>query len=219
MDKVKLLEFRRNYSVPLYTTIAFIVLAIILVGLRQFERANLPKGIIASSPIAGSDAKLISKDEAEALERKETNQQSEKPSNSTPAAPPSQSSGETGGGSAPPPSPFTANVQGIFYEGPEHAGASSKECTLKHRFKSVVRSINGPGQITYRWIRSDGNLGPVETINVGSGEAFTSISTSWTITTKFEESYHGWVKLAIITPNSSESSKANFTHTCNYNNQ
>ena len=65
------------------------------------------------------------------------------------------------------------------------------------------------GDVTYRWLRSDGALAPVETINFAAPGSQT-VSTTWTLSAEGTK----WQQLQILTPTVTRSNQSSFTLTC-----
>ena len=82
--------------------------------------------------------------------------------------------------------------------------------TIKYfKFTGVI-TANGPGTITYTWLRNDGAKGLHKTL-VFEHAGTQIVSTSWTIS---RSEYEGWQALQIVTPDSIMSNKARFTIYC-----
>jgi hypothetical protein len=76
-------------------------------------------------------------------------------------------------------------------------------------FAQAVITVNGPGTVTYRWERSDGNSEPMETVNFASAGSQT-VNSLWQVNSS--GSY--WVRVHVFSPNEISSNQASFTLTC-----
>jgi len=105
----------------------------------------------------------------------------------------------------PTPKPFTvksvtASVDNASYTGP---------CPYKFNFTAVIE-VNGPGDVKYKWERSDGALAPEETITFTEAGS-KSVMSSWQLGLDFS----GWKQLHILSPIDLTSNQANFDLNCN----
>src|SRR5438270_2536346 len=76
-------------------------------------------------------------------------------------------------------------------------------------FSGKIRT-NGPLDVTYEWLRSDGAR-TEHTLHFGKAQT-QSISTDWSIS----KSYSGWMQLVILSPKRLQTSKANFQINCGH---
>jgi hypothetical protein len=87
-------------------------------------------------------------------------------------------------------------------------------CPVTITFTGAISVDRGPVGVTYRWVRSDGATGPVETVSFpGSGPQSQSVKTTWTLGGSGTK-YSGWEAIKLLTPTASTSNQANFTITC-----
>jgi hypothetical protein len=85
-----------------------------------------------------------------------------------------------------------------------HAGP----CPFEFQFKGKIVS-NSPGVVKYRWIRSDGAIAPIQTLDFRErGEKF--VTDTWTI----GRTYGGWEAVRILSPNPLVSNHAAFKLVC-----
>jgi len=82
--------------------------------------------------------------------------------------------------------------------------------TIKFSGKIVAK---GKGEVKYQFFRSDGATGPVMSV-VFDGPGSKEISTTWTLGGAGLPTYTGWEAVRVLSPNSIESNRANFTLTC-----
>lgn len=87
---------------------------------------------------------------------------------------------------------------------PSHTGA----CPHTFNFTGLI-TTNGAGTVQYRWVRSDGATGPVETV-IFREAGNKPVLSSWQIGRTFS----GWKKLEILNPNPLLSNQVNFTLNC-----
>jgi hypothetical protein len=77
-------------------------------------------------------------------------------------------------------------------------------------------TMNGPGTVTYRIVRSDGAMGPIESLAFPAAGS-QPVITTWTLgDASILPTYAGWVALRVLTPNPVESdhASAQFMMTC-----
>ena len=82
-------------------------------------------------------------------------------------------------------------------------------CPKTISFSGLITASGGPMTVTYRWERSDGALGPTQSIFFGAASA-QSVTDTW----QLGASYSGWERLHILTPNDMSSGQAAFMLTC-----
>jgi hypothetical protein len=87
---------------------------------------------------------------------------------------------------------------------PVYSGGCPKRLTF-----TALISTNGPGTVTYRWERSDGSPGPVQTL-VFPSAGTQSAGEYW----QLGGSYSGWDRIHILTPNDLLSNQAGFNLIC-----
>ncbi len=88
---------------------------------------------------------------------------------------------------------------------PVHAGA----CPFTFKFTGKIQS-NSPGVVTYRWMRSDGAMAPVQTL-VFREPGVQLVFDTWTLSPPH---YVGWEAIRILSPNPFASNKAVFKLDC-----
>lgn len=74
-------------------------------------------------------------------------------------------------------------------------------------------AANGQGEVKYQFIRSDGAIGPVQTL-VFSGPGAKPVSTTWTLGGTSLPEFVGWEAIKILSPNPMESNHADFKLLC-----
>lgn len=223
VDSIK--KFSKKYALPLTATLIFMVLVAGLLIYRHNQLSGLPSQLLESSSSERSDTKLISKDQADKIQSRDDTLLTLDPSAAPQSPPPSSSPPPPAPGPAPPPPPpspppgstpvFSASASSIRYLGSSsQTNTDPRLCTEKHKFEAIVSTSNGPGQVKYYWERNNGETSPAETLNAGNGQNHYSITHAWSITTPKVVNYDGWVRLVITHPNSSQSQRAEFTHSC-----
>lgn len=85
----------------------------------------------------------------------------------------------------------------------------STSCPQIFNFTGTI-TTNGAGSVTYRWERSDGTLGPIQTLPFAFAGTLNVVPDSWNL--NFTTS--GWARIQIISPNGLLSPQANFTLNC-----
>lgn len=86
------------------------------------------------------------------------------------------------------------------------------QCPVPIKFSGEI-TLNGEGTVRYAFIRSDGAMGPVETLHFDSAGTKT-VSTVWTLGGPDSQTYEGWQVIKILSPNVMESDKALFAFRC-----
>lgn len=81
-------------------------------------------------------------------------------------------------------------------------------CPGKITFKGSI-TVTEPGTVQYKFIRSDGALAMIDTLNFTRAGS-KSVSTTWTI----GKNYSGWEAIKVLYPQEIESNKANFQIVC-----
>ena len=72
--------------------------------------------------------------------------------------------------------------------------------------------VSRPARVEYRWERSDGAMGPRESVDISS--AGKGVTTTWQVGTP-HRSFNGWEKLHVLAPNSISSNEAAVQIKCN----
>jgi hypothetical protein len=85
----------------------------------------------------------------------------------------------------------------------------SNTCPQTFTFNGTI-TTNGAGSVTYRWERSDGTLGPIQSLPFAFAGTQNVAPDSWSVNSTMA----GWARLQIISPNSLLSPQANFTLNC-----
>lgn len=88
------------------------------------------------------------------------------------------------------------------------AGACPERFTFTARI-----TVDGPGTVQYRWLRSDQVAGPVETLSFNQAGT-QSVFTTWDLGQKGQTYTDFWQRVEILAPNSLLSSRAIFSLTC-----
>ena len=109
--------------------------------------------------------------------------------------------------------PAVAAAQGVVTDAAlttDSAYLQAHVCPVTVTFNGYI-TMNGPGTVTYRFVRSDGATS--STYSVSFGKPGTSpVSTTWTLgEATVLPSYEGWVAIQVLTPNRVESAHADAT--------
>ncbi len=97
----------------------------------------------------------------------------------------------------------TLSADPVTYTGP---------CPAVITFKGKI-TVTKACKLQYKFIRSDGALAPVQTLEF-TGPGSKDVSTTWTLGGPGLPSYSGWEAIKVIYPQNVESNKANFTIRC-----
>jgi len=88
----------------------------------------------------------------------------------------------------------------------------SGRCPATVTFRGRISAVGGSGVVSYRFVRSDGGSGAIETLafdEPGSQE----VSTSWTLGSS-DDKYEGWVTLEIFDPETLTTDRTAFAVNC-----
>lgn len=90
---------------------------------------------------------------------------------------------------------------------------SSDACNKVFTFTSKIYT-NAATTVTYKWLRSDGATGSVQTLTFTSG-GMQTVSEQWSLGPLSASSHmNGWERIEIVTPNSTLGNQAPFTLSC-----
>jgi hypothetical protein len=87
---------------------------------------------------------------------------------------------------------------------------AARQCPAEFNFTGSI-TTNGAGSVTYRWERSDGGMGIVQTLSF-AGAGTQTLTNSWTLSPPGANTY--WEVVHVLTPNDMTSSQATFTLMC-----
>ncbi len=90
----------------------------------------------------------------------------------------------------------------------EYAG----RCPTSVQFNGVISTTGGPGVVSYRFVRSDGAQGAIQTLAF-EGPGSKGVSSSWTLGSD-GEGFEEWVKLEVFDPSEVSSGEASFRLAC-----
>lgn len=82
-------------------------------------------------------------------------------------------------------------------------------CPAMIRFSGRISVTGGSGTVTYKFLRSDGAIAPIQTLRF-TGPGSQSVTTSW----QLGISYDGWEQIQILTPSDIQSNQATFSLRC-----
>ncbi len=94
--------------------------------------------------------------------------------------------------------------------------ASHGPCPATITFRGKVL-LNGRGNFTYKWIRSDGGVDTITHAPVANdGHNATLVTTTWTLGARTADfhPFHGWMELHVLTPTDKTSEPGRFTLDC-----
>jgi hypothetical protein len=90
-------------------------------------------------------------------------------------------------------------------------------CPIKIRFLGQITATGGAGVVSYKWVSSDGDVSPVDTVTF-TGPGSMDVSSDWTLDDAVVPSRQGWSSIEIVSaagsPSSAVSPHASFDFTC-----
>lgn len=89
----------------------------------------------------------------------------------------------------------------------------SVPCPVQITFSGRISLSGGGGLVEYRWVRDDGGLAPLETLEF-AGPGSQDVSTTWLRGGSPGDVVDGWMKLTVLQPASVESEAASFSLIC-----
>lgn len=110
--------------------------------------------------------------------------------------------------STPTPTGTTFSVTGTTSNYVGSTGTCAPDKT--HAFSGDITTNMG-GTVQYRWTRNEGPVGATKTLVFSGPGTLPVEQDQWTLSSP---SYSGWNRIDILSPNSTSSNQANFTHTC-----
>lgn len=81
-------------------------------------------------------------------------------------------------------------------------------CPVTITFKGLI-NVTGPCSVQYKFVRSDGGMKPIQTINFFSAGS-RAVADTWTLS----KGYSGWEAIEVVSPVKVKSGQASFTITC-----
>jgi hypothetical protein len=100
----------------------------------------------------------------------------------------------------------------VYFPGNQPSFTYNGQCPTTITFVGDI-TVDGPCTVTYRWVRSDGVQGPVET-EVFNAAGAIQLSDTWTLGAAGWSSTQ-WERIDILTPLPRQSNEATFTLNCN----
>ncbi|OQY79768.1 MAG: hypothetical protein B6D41_22215, partial [Chloroflexi bacterium UTCFX4] len=88
----------------------------------------------------------------------------------------------------------------------------SATCPQTFTFNGSI-TTNGPGSVSYQWVRNDGTLSPVQTLNFIFAGTQNVLPDSFTLGSP-GLNYSGWQRIQVLAPNNLSSPLANFSLNC-----
>lgn len=89
---------------------------------------------------------------------------------------------------------------------------SQGRCPVTINFSGAI-TVNGKGTVQYRFLRSDGAVGPLQVLQFDSAGT-KPVSTIWSLGGPGLSTYSGWQAIDIVSPNVMQSEKASFAFQC-----
>lgn len=237
----RLNTFTKDYRLPLRATAGLIVVLLLMLAIRTYERGVLA-GVLGDSNQKNRDyANLINKDKDAELTKNAVEQEKVTAANSTPtttqntslainsdggsatATPPAPTTPTSGGGSptpppTPPPQPFSASLYGFGLKsetGPFACagGSGTGQYCKKYEFMAGIRTYNGPGTVTHvlRW-NGAGTDQVAGSFLAGNGDGSTQVSTVVQLRCDVPGPY--MFRFIVQQPNTAESHEIPKDHNC-----
>lgn len=85
-------------------------------------------------------------------------------------------------------------------------------CPATIGFTGRISAVGGAGVVAYRWLRSDGATGPIETVSF-TGPGTKEISSAWSVGAE-DAKFEGWRQLEVLDPTAMKSGQATFIVAC-----
>lgn len=228
--------FAKNYRLPIYSTIGLIIIIVLLLLLRTFERSILA-GVLGESNASGQNyAQLLSGDAEAVLQQNKlptSNGTGSQGNSTTPktttntstgltvssgesSTPPA--TGGTGGNAELPPSQqFSARIidfSQVNQNGPFSCnGLTSESMCFEYEFYGNIATSNGPGTVNH----SLGWVGPEvgqlqDSFSAGEGETFTQVQYKINLSCDHQGIYT--FKMYIVSPTATTSQDVPLIHSC-----
>lgn len=137
----------------------------------------------------------------------------------TPGGGSSGSGGDSGGGTTPPPTdPFTASIDSLAQGSTTLQCANPSKpnkgsCAKVYSFSSNVRTLNGPGTVSYAWQSSTSAGNGSGGFSVGAGSAITAVNKEVSMGCNKPASFT--IQLALLSPSFTSSNTITVNHNCN----
>ena len=100
----------------------------------------------------------------------------------------------------------------VYFPGNQPSFTYNGQCPTTITFVGDI-TVDGPCTVTYKWVRSDGAQGPVET-EVFNAAGAIQVSTTWKLGASGWSTTQ-WERIDILTPLPRQSNEAAFTLNCN----
>lgn len=225
--KILAKQFFKDYRLPLETTFLFVLIVVIMLLARTFDRIALANVLGSKTGNSTDYAALLSKDKVESPTKNDINtpeviKETIKPSTNTPTQftvspnpPPTSVSPAPGTPSVPTP-PFSANIVGLVLEGSamecSGGGLNIQDCSKRYIFRAGIRAINGPGSIHFSWQGSVPEIIENGVFSVGSGETYTPLRKEVKLSCVQPMMFS--IQLSLSQPNSDQSNVLEQYHSC-----
>jgi len=92
-------------------------------------------------------------------------------------------------------------------------GDYSGPCPVEIKFRGRISAIGGSGNLSYRFLRSDGKTSPLHKLRFDSSGSKT-VSTSWQLGESGAPDHQGWQSIEILEPTELNSKQARFNINC-----
>lgn len=214
--------FVKDYSLPLAATAIFLLLVLGATLLRVSQRASLA-GLLSDVTRQGKEyGTLLGRDKPETVTKNTDNP--ELPADVTPAGSTSsfgvtntgsQSSGSGGGGS---PAPvFSVAIASFQQDGVTLECTTPKPklqtCSKRYVFSAGVRTLNGPGGVSYSWRSNLSSALEDGSFSAGGGEVLTIRQKAISLACDTPSSFS--LQFVVLSPSFTQSATLNTNHNCN----
>jgi hypothetical protein len=131
------------------------------------------------------------------------------PEETSPTATPTTTTTQT---PTPTATPESFKVTGVTTAVAPTSATACSPTTVTFNFSATI-TTNAPGDVKYKWERSDGAVAPEKTLSFSEAGSKT-VTDTWTLTKSSGQTYNGWKVLKISSPNSISSNQAAFSVAC-----
>lgn len=224
----------KEYSLPILVSLVLLLLFGSMYFLRATERASLADWFYGIAGGGDGYTTLLSQDKTDEFKRNESNGEpvppQSRPNQPTPSASPgaftvnpSGSLTSNGGGTTTPttppsvPAPFSASIS-YFQQDSESMVCvdqivNKNRCSKRYVFGAGVRTLNGPGAVSYTWQSNLAAASQSGGFSAGGGEANTPLQK--TIEISCRETGNYTLQIVITSPTQTQSGVLPINHNCN----
>ncbi len=224
----------KEYSLPILVSLVLLLLFGSIYALRASERASLADWFYGIAGGGDGYSTLLSQDKTDEFKKNDVNGEPVAPQNSpgqtsSAASPgsftvnPSGSLTTTGGGTTTPttppsvPAPFSASIA-YFQQDSESLVCidqivNKNRCSKKYVFGAGIRTLNGPGAVSYAWQSNLASASQSGSFSAGGGEVNTPLQK--TIEISCRETGNYTLQMVVTSPTQTQSGVLPISHNCN----